>query len=178
MTWSNSKSRHLFKILVVITPDQWICGVTGPHAADAKATDGNVLVQLCNTPEFVNFFRPGDIVMVDRGFINTYTLPTGVTTLMPHFLRNTTQFSTKEANENRRVTAFRWPIEVTNERIKEWKELEHMDVKSIPDAMSKVKFVCCVQNMKHEIHFKFSNKVCCVTSAHFLPSIHIPLPLF
>jgi hypothetical protein len=150
--WSNMKYTHLCKVFVIICPDQWICAVTGPYSADSKASDANILIELCNRKEFKDFFKSDDQIMLDRGFQGTHNMPEGVEIVMPKFLNGGSQYSTESSNESRRVTAFRWVIETTNKRIKEWQELEFMDLKSIPKLMSVLKVVCCILNRRLELH--------------------------
>ena len=77
-----------------------------------------------NRDDFRKWLRPGDIVVIDRGFRDSLSLldSLGYKTYMPKFLnKKQTQFTASEANETRVATQVRWIVESINGRAKQWK---------------------------------------------------------
>ncbi|KAL7290351.1 hypothetical protein TKK_0016045 [Trichogramma kaykai] len=68
-TYCRHKSDHLVKPALVVAPDGYILDIQGPYFSDAHNNDAAMIShELENHENLNNWFRPGDIVVVDRGY--------------------------------------------------------------------------------------------------------------
>jgi hypothetical protein len=76
-----------------------------------------------------NWLREGDIVVVDRGFRDSFEFlnDLGIKTEMPVFLkRGQKQHTVEESNSSRLVTKILWVVESLNGKLKCWKYLANI----------------------------------------------------
>lgn len=120
MTYSLHKYRNLVKPFVVVATDGYIIDVRGPYPASMSDADiMKLLFQNENGP-YRQYFRPGDIFILDRGFRDALPLLENIYQVCkPESLEaGQTQLSTINANKSRLVTLCRWVVEVVNGRFK------------------------------------------------------------
>ena len=90
----------------VVLPTGYIVESAGPYYADSYNNDAAIMKKMLGEADFRATFRPGDCMVVDRGFRDVLLEMTdaGYSHYMPHLLApKQKQFTTKEANESRRV---------------------------------------------------------------------------
>ena len=90
----------------------YIVSTIGPYFADARNNDSEIMRNIIynKRDDFRNWLRPGDIVVIDRGFRDSLPLldSLGYKTYMSKFLnKKQTQFTATEANETRVTTKVR-----------------------------------------------------------------------
>ena len=82
-----------------------------------RASDKNITTE---SEQLLASLKPGDKVMVDRGFTITKDLPEGVTMLIPPFKnQNTGQFSKEQLEYSEKISAARIHVERAMRAIKE-----------------------------------------------------------
>lgn len=90
--------------------------------ADSENNDANILKAMLKDSEGLQkILMKGDQLVLDRGFRDAADMvrSKGFNVSMPSFLSpKSKQFTTKEANETRRVTMVRWIVEAINGRQK------------------------------------------------------------
>lgn len=106
--------------MMIVTTNGTILDVLGPYPATMN--DATITENIFNNHQHIrNFFKPGDVQVVDRGFrdcISTLN-QLGFEVKLPAFLDNgAKQLTTKQANESRIVTKCRFVIEVRNGHLK------------------------------------------------------------
>lgn len=120
--YSRHKGRHLLKPALMVAPDGYILAVQGPYFSNPPNNDAAMLRNEVQTdPVLTQWFQDEDIIIVDRGYRDVIPLlqTLDISCLMPNFLqRNQKQFTTEEANENRRITKTRWIVEARNGHLK------------------------------------------------------------
>ncbi|CAB0027907.1 unnamed protein product, partial [Trichogramma brassicae] len=121
-TYCRHKGDHLVKPALVVAPNGYILDIQGPYFSDAHNNDASMLRhELENNENLNNWFRPGDIVIVDRGYRDA--IPEleamGLVCKMPPLLEaGPQQLTTADANEARLVTKTRWIVESRNGHLK------------------------------------------------------------
>lgn len=121
ITYSHHKFQNLLKPFLIVCCDGYIIDVTGPYPA--TTSDATILSGMVNAENsvFPWFFRPGDVLILDRGFRDAFpdVEACGYDMHMPlSVARGHTQLSTIDANKSRMVTICRWVVEVVNGRFK------------------------------------------------------------
>ena len=94
---------------MLVATDRYILNVLGPYLADGKNSDAKITEHMLksNSEDIRNWFREGDVLIVDRRFRDVTELlnECGIKTAMSHFLnKSEKQYSTEEANDSRLVT--------------------------------------------------------------------------
>uniref|UniRef100_A0ABD2WMH4 DDE Tnp4 domain-containing protein n=1 Tax=Trichogramma kaykai TaxID=54128 RepID=A0ABD2WMH4_9HYME len=121
-TYCRHKSDHLVKPALVVAPDGYILDIQGPYFSDAHNNDAAMIShELENDENLNNWFRPGDIVVVDRGYRDVIPAleELGLICKMPPLLKaGEQQLTTEDANEARLVTKTRWIVESRNGHLK------------------------------------------------------------
>jgi hypothetical protein len=120
-TFSMQKKRHLVKPFVICTTDGLTVDIYSLYPATEN--DATIIEKVMESDkELRNLLKPGDHILVDRGFRDavdklqtTYRLQTH----MPSCLSpRQKQLTTQQANQSRFVTKCRWPVEVVNGLLK------------------------------------------------------------
>ena len=125
-TFSLHKGKSLVKPMMIVSSDGYIIAVLGPFFADGKNNDSEITKNLLynNVQGFRNWMKPGDVIVVDRGFRDCLTdlQKFGYDTKMSLFMKkDQKQYTTDEANKTRLITKVRWIIESANGRVKQWR---------------------------------------------------------
>lgn len=120
-SYSLHKGRNLVKPFLIVTTDGHILDIYGPYAA--TVSDADIMKQLFrhDTNELRQYFRGGDVFILDRGFRDAIPLLTSLNynVYKPESLEpGETQLRTLQANRSRFVTMCRWIVEVVNGRFK------------------------------------------------------------
>jgi hypothetical protein len=105
-TWSHYKSHNTVKFLISITPQgtvNFISGSWGGRVSDKQITAES---------GFLNFLKPGDMVMADRGFgIEDLLAPLKCSLAIPSFTRGKSQMSYDEVKNSRDIANLRIHVE-------------------------------------------------------------------
>lgn len=122
-TYSGQKCRNLIKPMVCVTTNGLYVDIFGPfEATQNDATIMEVVFDKYYGP-IMNKSKPGDILLLDRGFRDNKAMLTqlGFVLKMPEFVHkddDTGQLTTDKGNSSRLVTANRFSIEARNGNIK------------------------------------------------------------
>jgi hypothetical protein len=119
------------KTMMVVSTTGHIISSLGPYFSDGKNNDANILIHglKTNAEDMSNWLREGDIVVVDRGFRDSFEFlnDLGIKTEMPVFLkRGQKQHTVEESNSSRLVTKILWVVESLNGKLKCWKYLANI----------------------------------------------------
>ena len=117
-TWSNYKHHNTFKVLVGISPNGQVIFVSklwGGRVSDKCITEKSGLLQ---------YLKPGDNIMADRGFEITSILPPGVGLNIPPFKGTRAQLTAEEATETVHIASVRIHVERAIGRIKNYHILD------------------------------------------------------
>ncbi|XP_045781575.1 uncharacterized protein LOC123878448 [Maniola jurtina] len=128
-TYSLHKYRNLMKPFIIVCCDGYIVDVIGPYPA--TTSDANIMSNEFSdeTKPLRQYFQPGDIFILDRGFRdclplleqNNYSVHTPAS-----LQEGENQLSTLAANQSRMVTICRWVVEAVNSIFKQsFKLLRH-----------------------------------------------------
>ena len=95
-----------------VFPDGYILDAQGPYYSDSKNNDASTFKHDLdkNISGLVEFLQPGDVVIMDRGYLDCpeYLHGLGLDSDMPRFMdRTDSQLSTEDANASRVVTKTR-----------------------------------------------------------------------
>ena len=117
--------------MMVVSTTGHIISSLGPYFSDGKNNDANILIHglKTNAEDMSNWLREGDIVVVDRGFRDSFEFlnDLGIKTEMPVFLkRGQKQHTVEESNSSRLVTKILWVVESLNGKLKCWKYLANI----------------------------------------------------
>lgn len=120
-TYSLHKYRNLVKPFLIVCCDGHILDVLGPYPA--TKSDADIIKHEFSNESFPlrEYFREGDIFLLDRGFRDSIPLLQNLNYSVHYPLsveQGETQMSTINANESRKVTLCRWVVEVVNGRFK------------------------------------------------------------
>ena len=111
--WSAYKHHTTMKCLVAILPTGGACFVF--DVFEGSIDD----VQIFKDSGILDYIRPGDSVMVDRGFtVQELLLPKQATIFIPPFLAGREKLSEEEEILTKRITKARIHVERFNERLK------------------------------------------------------------
>lgn len=117
-TWSNYKHHNTFKVLVGISPNGQVIFVSklwGGRVSDRFITEKS---------GFLQYLKPGDNVMADRGFEITSILPPGVDLNIPPFKGSRAQLTAEEVTETIHIASVRIHVERAIGRIKNYHILD------------------------------------------------------
>jgi hypothetical protein len=157
------KKKNLFKPTLFVLPTGYILEVSDLCYSDARNNDATILKYLFETTELKNYVDEGDALIVDRGYRDSVEMAQerGMDVYMPKLLQGTgrrLQFTTKEANESRRVTICRWVVEAQNGRLKNVFKFfaSKVETRYKPSINKFLKISCAILN--HDHPNLFSNK--------------------
>lgn len=149
-TFGGQKKRNYVKPMIVITTNGLIIDVFGPDELYAgNVSDADILKRILNTEFFKNFFKPGDIFILDRGFerVKEDLEALGFKVSIPCLKKGNSQLSTLEANQSRLCTKQRWAIEVVNSSIKRFKHLSSVvPSQEYPHLYTDIRIAAAIHN--------------------------------
>jgi hypothetical protein len=150
-TYSLQKKRHLVKPFIGITTNGRYLDVWEPN--DALSNDASIMNNLLKKESFRNFFKKGDIFVVDRGFRDSLREfeRYGFRYEMPAYLaRGQKQLTCQEANRSRKVTKVRYAVEVAIGRLKQFKYLDKIIQNStLPHIFEDFRIVAAILNAQY-----------------------------
>ena len=136
-TYSTYKGHNTLKYLIAIAPCGYIMFVSDGYGG--RASDNHVT----KTCGLLNFLRPGDEVMADRGFtIGEQLFARQVKLNIPPFLKKRAQMTEKEVTETRRVASVRIHVERAIRRMKSWSILQRTITITTVKQMDNIITVC------------------------------------
>ncbi|XP_062597605.1 uncharacterized protein LOC134259027 [Saccostrea cucullata] len=120
MAYSSYKSRHTVKAVTCVAPNGAItyCSPLYPGSTSDVA--------IVRHSKILEKFKPGDLILADKGFTIHDQLPQGVCLNIPAFLSSRGQFTKKEAELCYKIARARIHVERANERIKNFEILRHI----------------------------------------------------
>lgn len=125
-TYTDQKKRNFVKPMVCVSTDGFIEMVYGLYPATMNdATILNSIIQ--SNDEINNILQDDDVMLLDRGFRDSEQIlvERGLDVKMPAFTKSKNKnavLTTTEANESRKVTKQRFPVETRNGHFKSiWK---------------------------------------------------------
>lgn len=150
-SYSANKSRNLLKPMVAVTPDRFIVDIFGPdNLWRANISDGDILKQIMQSPQFESLFQPGDVFVLDRGFKSARQELESkgfVVKIPPHLAPRQKQLTWEQANQQRMCTAVRWIVEVTNRSLKCNKYLARtLSIQAVPHLLQDTKIAAAIHN--------------------------------
>ncbi|XP_071060237.1 uncharacterized protein [Pseudochaenichthys georgianus] len=134
-TYSAYRGMHSFKLLLGVAPNAVItyCSKLYPGSTSDK--------EIVRDSGVLQHFKPGDLILADKGFLIQNILPEGVTVNIPPFLCHG-QLTHSEAQATKLIAQNRIHVERANARLKEFRIL-----KFIPSHLrhfaDKLVQVCC-----------------------------------
>lgn len=149
----------------------------GPYLTDGNNNDAKIVKHLFITDKekFSQFFKTGDIFVVDRGFRDCveFLEALGIDVFMPNFLYIGKQHTTQEANNSRIVTKNRWVIEAVNGLIKKWLFFNNVvPNNNLPFIATDFRILCAIIN-KFKGPRIIENKNSCVVAEKMLEKINM-----
>ncbi|XP_063620645.1 uncharacterized protein LOC134793052 [Cydia splendana] len=148
-SYSGQKKTPLCKPFTICTTDGYVIDMVGPF--NANLNDASIMKKIMSDKNGLSkLLKPGDIVVVDRGFrdIVNDLEGKGLNVLMPALKGNRAQLDTTEANKSRVVTKVRWVVESVHGIIKQkYRLLDHkVDNKILPNIGSLCRIACFLNN--------------------------------
>lgn len=115
-TYSSYRGMHSFKLLVVVAPNAVIIYASPlfPGCVSDKA--------VVEKSELLKVFKPGDLILADKGFFIQKIVPEGVSVNIPPFL-NHGKFSKSEVKVTKNIAKCRIHVERANARLKDFQVL-------------------------------------------------------
>ena len=116
LTYSTYKGMNSFKTLIRVAPNAVITHVSKLFPG---STSDKAIVEKSGVLEH---FKPGDLILADKGFLIADIVPTGVSVNIPPFLYNG-QFNESEVKQTKTIARCRIHVERANARLKDFKIL-------------------------------------------------------
>lgn len=147
--FSGQKKVPLAKPFTICTTNGLQVDSCGPF--EGTKNDAEITKKVLADPKSVfSLMRPGDIIIVDRGFRDVKNIleEKGFKVMMPALKLKRKQLPTKEANESRIVTKLRWVIEALHGQMKQKYKLFHhmLDNKLLPKVKLLYRIACYLNN--------------------------------
>ncbi|KAF3854473.1 hypothetical protein F7725_022528, partial [Dissostichus mawsoni] len=116
-TYSAYRGMHSFKLLLEVAPNAVItyCSKLYPGSTSDK--------EIVRDSGVLQHFKPGDLILADKGFLIQNILPEGVTVNIPPFLCHG-QLTHSEAQATKLIAQNRIHVERANARLKEFRILK------------------------------------------------------
>lgn len=148
-SYSGQKKKHLAKPFTICTTNGFVVDTLGPFPANLN--DAQILEEvLKNENGLKRLLKPGDYCIVDRGFRDVVSVleGAGYRVLMPALKGKRKQLTTEEANNSRKVTKLRWPVEAVHGIIGQRNKLLHhqLDNKLLPKLGTFCRIVSYIHN--------------------------------
>ena len=142
--WSAYKHHTTMKCLVAILPTGGACFVS--DVFEGSIDD----VQIFKDSGILDYIRPGDSVMVDRGFtVQELLLPKQATIFIPPFFAGREKLSEEEEILTKRITKARIHVERFNERLKSFRLLSGIIPLVLSPMVSQMVYVAaCLANFQ------------------------------
>ena len=136
-TWSEYKHNNTVKCLVAITPQGSICYISELYAG--SSTDKFIT----KDSRFLDYINPNDKVMADRGFpLSVELLARHAELVIPPAAKGTTQMTSKQVTDTKRVANVRIHVERVIRRLKVFRILSStLDNKTLRHA-NDILFIC------------------------------------
>lgn len=153
-TYSAYRGMHSFKLLLGVAPNAVItyCSNLFPGSVSDKA--------IVQESGILNHFKPGDLILADKGFLISDILPHGVSVNIPPFLNNG-KFTESEVRLTKSIASNRIHVERANARLKDFKILSFIPhhLRCYADAIVQV---CCVLvNMQDPLIDEIKDSLIC-----------------
>ena len=135
-TWSDYKHHNTWKLLVGVTPNgqvSFLSDLWGGRVSDKQITRESGVLDL---------LKPGDNVMVDRGFDISNIVPDGVSVNMPPFLAGREQMTAAETEETMSIASVRIHVERAIGRIKTYHILDGVLPNTLSPYATQIAAVC------------------------------------
>ena len=144
LTYSTYRGMHSFKVLIGVAPNAAITYVSKlfPGSVSDKA-----VVQQSG---LLDIFKPGDLILADKGFLIQDIVPNGVAVNIPPFL-NKGQFTESEIKLTKNIARNRIHVERANARIKDFKILDCIPYHLKPHADKVVKLCASLVNLQFSL---------------------------
>ena len=137
LLWSSYKHCNTVKVQIGCSPSGVVTSISDTYGG---GTSDKKLFELS---EVVKKFKPGESIMVDKGYlINDLLQGTGVTLLRPPFLSTGAQFSENERSECRKIARHRGVVENVNSKIKHFKILQDRIPINMCPLANELVYVC------------------------------------
>lgn len=150
VTYSGHKKTNYLKPMLAVSTSGLIVNVLGPERLWAGSmSDADIFKSCINLPWFKNFFKPGDIFVLDRGFQRAEEdlLQGGFKISIPVSKGGNAQLTTLEANLSRICTKIRWVIESVNSSLKRFKYFKHtVPSEEVPFLFADIRVVSAIHN--------------------------------
>jgi hypothetical protein len=136
-TWSEYKHNNTVKCLVAITPQGSICYISELYAG--RSTDRFIT----RDSNFFDYINPNDRVMADRGFaLSQELLSRHAELIIPPAGKGTTQMTSRQVQDTKRVANVRIHVERVIRRLKVFRILSStLDNKTLRHA-NDILFIC------------------------------------
>ncbi|XP_046570173.1 uncharacterized protein LOC124278515 isoform X2 [Haliotis rubra] len=134
--YSNYKSRHTVKAVTAVAPNGALTYCTSLYPGSTSD------VAIVSHSNMLSSFKPGDLILADKGFTIHEMLPPGVSLNIPPFLSGKSVFTKEEGKMCYKIARARIHVERANERIKNFDILNHIPAIYRPIS-SKIFQVCC-----------------------------------
>lgn len=150
VTYSGHKKTNYLKPMLAVTTNGYIINVFGPGELWAGSqSDADILKCVMSCGWFKNFFKSGDLFVLDRGFQHVLSdlENKGFKVSIPSSKGGTSQLSTAEANESRICTKVRWVVEAVNSSLKRFKHLQNtVNSYEVPSLYNDVRIISAMHN--------------------------------
>ena len=145
--YSNYKHHHTFKCLIAVAPNG--TGVFVSQLYEGAISDREIFKK-CGIMDHLD---PGDLVLVDRGFIvEDLLMARQVHMNIPPFLCGREKLTAQEELLTRRIAKARIHVERYNERIKKFKLISGIIPLNMTSLASQAVFVaCCLVNFQDQL---------------------------
>jgi len=142
LAYSNYKSRHTMKALTCVAPNGALVYCSDLYPG--SSSDASI-VEHCN---ILTQFKPGDLILADKGFAIYDKLPSGVSLNIPPFLSSKGHFTKAEAETCYKIGRSRIHVERANARIKNYEIVNHIPA-AYRSLSSKIFQLCtCLVNLQ------------------------------
>ena len=159
------KKVPLCKPFTICTTDGYVVDMLGPYPANVN--DAEILRNLLQDINgLCNLLQENDYAVLDRGFrdVRPELELRKIKVLMPSLKGNHKQLTTRESNEYRYITKFRWAVEAVNGILKQkYRLLDHkLDNKLLPKIGTYFRIASFLKNLfgqRLQSDSEFSDKI-------------------
>lgn len=143
-TYSTYRSMHSFKILLGVAPNATItyCSPLYPGSASDKA--------IVAKSGILETFKPGDLILADKGFLISDIVPEGVSVNIPPFL-NHGRLTKSEIKLTKGIAQNRIHVERANARLKGFRILRFIPYTLRSQADKVVQLCCALVNFQNPL---------------------------
>jgi hypothetical protein len=145
--YSSYKSRATAKVLIGVAP----CGAAMfvSEVFEGAISDREIVKQ----SGFLDYIKPGDVVLADRGFtIEDLLAEKNATLVIPPFLGGRKEYSNEELLRTKLIAKARIHVERFNERIKNYRIISGVIPHYLVPLLSQIVFIlCCIVNFQEPL---------------------------